>query len=190
VIKAIVFDCFGVLATDTWRAFLDALPEDVDIEKARALNHAVDGGVITQEEFLAGVKEITGSEPPDIKQMSSGEIAKNTQLLEYIKQLKEKYSIGLLSNISSNWVRDYFLTPKEQKLFDVMVFSFEVGMTKPDPRIFWLICKRLGVEPHEAVLIDDIDRYCRAAEAEGMQAVVYDNLKQLKAELDVVLSHA
>ena len=190
MIKAIIFDCFGVLATDTWRAFLDALPEGIDIKKAHELNHAVDAGLITQQEFLAGIKRITGSEPPDIEQMQRGEIAKNAQLLDYIKELKKQYKIGILSNISSNWIRDYFLTPEEQKLFDVMVFSFEVGMTKPDPRIFWLSAERLGSQLHETVLIDDIERYCQAARDEGMQAITYENLQQLKADLTVLLSHA
>jgi epoxide hydrolase-like predicted phosphatase len=189
VIRAIIFDCFGVLATDTWRAFLDALPEGADLKKAHQLNHAVDAGLITQQEFLAGVKEVTGSEPPDIGQMLGGEIAKNVQLLDYIKELKKQYKIGMLSNISSNWVRDYFLTAKEQKLFDTMIFSFEVGMTKPDPRIFWLAAQRLGVDPDEVVFIDDIDRYCQAARNEGMQAIVYENFKQLKADLTSLLSH-
>lgn len=189
MIQAIIFDCFGVLTTDTWRAFLDSLPESVDREPARQLNRAYDAGIIDRETFLRQVKEVTGSEPRQVETMLAGEVAKNTPLLDYIRELKKGYKIGLLSNVATPWITDSFLTASEQELFDAMVFSYEVGMTKPDPRIFLLACERLRVAPKEAVLVDDIDRYCEAARAEGLQAVVYQDVMQLKRELGEILSH-
>src|SRR5690606_31310012 len=101
---------------------------------------------------------------------------------------RDEYKIGLLSNIATPWITDTFLTPEEQQLFDAMVFSYEVGMTKPDPRIFALTCKRLGVNPNQAVMVDDIERYCEAAKMEGMKAVVYKDFKQCKRDLEEILS--
>ena len=69
---------------------------------------------------------------------------KNTELLDYIRTLKPTYKIGLLSNVSSNWIHT-FLTKPELDLFDDLVLSFEVGMTKHDARIFSLTSGRLGV---------------------------------------------
>lgn len=189
MIQAIIFDCFGVLTTDTWRAFLDGLPESVDREPARQLNRAYDAGIIDRETFLRQVKEVTGSEPRQVEAMLANEVAKNTPLLDYIQDLKKDYRIGLLSNVATPWITESFLTAREQELFDSMVFSYQVGMTKPDPRIFLLACERLRVAPKEAVLVDDIDRYCEAARAEGLQAVVYQDIPQLKRELEVILSH-
>lgn len=188
MVKAIIFDCFGVLTTDTWRAFLDSLPETIDREPARQLNKAYDAGMIDKETFLEQVKEVTGRVPKQIESMLATEVVKNTALLAYIKELKADYQIGLLSNVATPWITDSFLTPEEQALFDAMVFSFEVGMTKPDPRIFLLACERLRVAPKEAVLVDDIDRYCEAAKDEGLQAVVYHDLTQLKQDLNGILS--
>jgi HAD superfamily hydrolase (TIGR01549 family) len=188
VIRAIIFDCFGVLTTDTWRAFIDSLPEGANVERARELNRAVDAGVISHQEFLEGVEEATGFRPPEIEKMMGGEVTKNVPLLDYIRTLKPDYAIGMISNISSNWIRDSFLTPEEQELFDEMVMSHEVGMTKPDPRIFMLACERLRVGPHEAVMIDDIDRYIAAAEGEGLKGIVYQDLQQLKQQLAPLLN--
>jgi FMN phosphatase YigB (HAD superfamily) len=189
VIKAIIFDCFGVLTTDVWRAFIDSLPPTADVERARDLNHALDAGMISQAEFLQGVAEATGVAAPEIEKTLGGEVVKNLPLLGYIGELKQQgYAIGLLSNISSNWIQSQFLTPAERDLFDEMILSYEVGMTKPDPRIFMLACERLRVGPHEAVLVDDIEGYIAAAQAEGLKGVVYRDLEQLKQALSVLLN--
>jgi putative hydrolase of the HAD superfamily len=189
MIKAVIFDCFGVLTTDTWLAFIDTLPPGVDVTQARELNHQYDAGLITRDEFLQGVHEVTGRYPEEVEKLLHTEIAKNTALLDYIRELRSRgLAVGMISNVASNWIRDSFLTPEEQELFDVMVLSFEVGMTKPDPRIFMLACERLRVGPHEAVMIDDIERYCTAARAEGLQAIVYSNMQQLKGDLEPILS--
>jgi len=189
MIKAVVFDNFGVLTTDTWRAFVDSLPEGIDIGKARELNRAYDAGTISHKDFLDGVKEVTGRQPQEVESLLQSDIAKNLPLLKYIGELKQRgLKIGLLSNIATNWIRDSFLTPAEQKLFDEMILSYEVGMTKPDPRMFQLACKRLGVDASEAVLVDDISPYCDAARHTGMQAITYEDFKQAKQALEALLS--
>lgn len=187
MIKAIIFDCFGVLTTDTWRAFVDSLPLGVDIERARGLNRQYDAGLISKEEFLQQVFDTTGHHPKQIEEMLDSEITKNAPLLDYIRELKKNYKIGLLSNVATPWITDSFLTPEEIQLFDEMIFSFEVGITKPDPRIFQLAADKLGVSLKECVLVDDIERYCEAARATGMTAVTYQDLRQLKNDLATIL---
>lgn len=187
MIKAVIFDCFGVLTADKWREFVGTLPE---IQKlpARDLNHAYDAGLMTERQFLDQVKELTGRDPGEVENLAVEEIGKNRQLLDYIGTLKTRYKIGLLSNIASNWVRSYFLTTEEQKLFDEMLFSYEAGTTKPDARIYRLILEKLKAEPSECVFIDDQPRYCEAAEQLGMKAVVYEDFEQMKDELEKMLA--
>jgi epoxide hydrolase-like predicted phosphatase len=188
VIKALIFDCFGVLTTDTWRAFLDTLPPSVDKQAARDLNHAYDAGMITQDEFLKQVHEVTGQYPRRLEDLSDGEIVKNLPLLNFIRQQKKRYKIGMISNISSNWIRESFLNSEEQSLFDDMIFSYEVGMTKPDSRIFELACQRLDVKPSEVVFTDDIDFYVESAKKIGMQGIVYHDFEQFLGEIKQLLS--
>jgi HAD superfamily hydrolase (TIGR01509 family) len=183
MVKAIIFDCFGVLTTDVWRAFLDSLPPSADVQRARDLCHAANAGMIGQDEYLQGVEEATGFRPPEIEKTFRGEVVKNTPLLRYIRELKRDYAIGLLSNASSNWIRQEFLTEEEQELFDVTILSYEVGMIKPDPRIFMLACERLRIGPHEAVIVDDVESYVAAAEGEGLMGVVYRDLDDFKQNI-------
>lgn len=189
MIKAIIFDCFGVLTKDWWREFLSALPQGPGREKAKQLNHQYDAGLISLKEFVEGVRLATGSRPEPIEEMFSvPKPLKNVELLDYIKELKRHYKLGILSNIGTNWVRESFLTDEEQKLFDSMTFSYEAGATKPDPKIYQLAVEKLAVQPKEAVFVDDVEEYCLAAEAFGIHAVHYQNFEQMKAELEKILA--
>lgn len=188
MIKAVIFDCYGVLTTGKWQAFWSSLPSSKQQEEARKLNRAYDGGYIGRADFFAQLSNLTNITEEKISQeLLNDQYEKNIQLLELIKSLKYNYKISILSNIATNWIKEEFLTAGEQKLFNDMLFSFEVGITKPDPRIFKLACARLGVAPEECVLVDDIARYCSAAEALGMKAVVYQNFEQFRSELEEVL---
>jgi putative hydrolase of the HAD superfamily len=76
---------------------------------------------------------------------------------------------GLLSN---SWGGDY---PRElfPELFDVVVISSEVGMRKPEPRIFRHAADLLGLRPAECVFIDDIEANVAAAEQIGFVGVLH-----------------
>lgn len=191
MIKAVIFDCFGVLTVSTWQQLWASLPDIKLQETARELNRLYDRGDLTKEEFTAKLQSATGMSVSEMQsKLFSPSTDKNVALFEYIKKLKSKLKIGMLSNVATGWVRDEFLSPKEQALFDDMVLSYEVRLAKPDPQIFQLACKRLGVKPDEAVLVDDIERYCEAARAVGMHAIAYQNVQQTKAELQMLLNRS
>ncbi|HWB39120.1 MAG TPA: HAD family phosphatase [Candidatus Saccharimonadales bacterium] len=190
MIKAIIFDCFGVLTSDRWKEFSEALPDE-QREPARQLNHAYNRGHLTKAEFLDQIEELTGSQPNYVDDMLDNETTKNNQLLSYVADLKDRgYKIGLLSNVATNWIRDYFLTEEEQGLFDTFVFSFEAGMTKPNPQIFQLTAERLGQDAKNCVLIDDVESYCSAARQEGMKAINYTDFESFKTQLEELLSQS
>ena len=188
MIRAVIFDCFGVLTVDIWRAFCDGLPENVDRQALQDLNKAADSGLISFKQFADGIMELTGEVLPDVTQMPAESVVKNVLLLDHIKQLKRTYKIGLLSNISNDWITSEFLSTEEQALFDDMVMSYQVRMTKPDTAIFELACQRLGVRPKEAILIDDVERYITAAQSIGMHGIVYNDLAQYNRELERLLN--
>lgn len=187
VIKAIVFDCFGVLTSDTWQTFLDNLPPTADADKAREVHRAYNSGQISKDECSKQIELATGRQFTEVEDQSS-EIEKNQALLSYISELRQRhYKIGLLSNASSNWVREEFLTPDEQALFDDFVLSYELGLVKPEARLFAVTAERLGVKPAEAVLVDDKKSFCEEAQKSGMKAVLYHDFKQCQQELEELL---
>lgn len=164
-----------------WRLFTAGLPQDV-LEPARELNRQLDLGNIDYPSFKSKIIALTGKGPIQVESLKSSQIVKNTPLISYIAELKQQYKIGLLSNIASNWIQSSLLTPKEYLLFDDVILSFQVGLIKPDPKIFKLACKRLKVEPNEVVLVDDIQNNCIAATTYGLHAICYQEFDRFKAD--------
>ena len=96
---------------------------------------------------------------------------------------KNGYKIGFLSNTELPMMT-YF---KEQQysMFDVTVFSCAEGTVKPEKRIYEILLKRLDVKAYEAVLIDDIKEYIKAAKDIGMKGILFENPQQVKEELSL-----
>ncbi len=67
--------------------------------------------------------------------------------------------------------------------FDTLVFSGEVGAAKPDPEIYHLTARRLGLTAAECVLVDDSPRYVAGAVAAGMVGVRHVSVAQTLTEL-------
>lgn len=184
-IKAIIFDCFGVLATDGWLPFRDhyfgANPELY--ERAVASNKRVDAGLHSYDDFIKEVASMAGVTPHDARETIEDNVP-NLQLLTYIKdKLKSHYKLGFLSNAGANWL-DGIFEPWQVKLFDEILLSYQIGAIKPDPIMYETIAARLGVVPEECIFIDDQPRYCDGAEAVGMRAILYTDTSDAIAKLE------
>lgn len=189
MIRAIIFDCFGVLTGDIWSEYVARLPQGQQ-EPARALNRAHDAGIITFKEFLYEIRELSDIEPKVAEGIIGNDMQKNIPLFEFIEQLKLSYKIGLLSNIGSNWIRESFLNEDEQALFDDIALSYELGFIKPNPKVFQLAANRLGCEPSECVMVDDGPGNVAAAREVGMQAIEYRSFAQFKHDLENLISQS
>ncbi len=81
------------------------------------------------------------------------------------------WSLGLVSNTSAG-SPEAFRRGRLAPRFDAAGFSNEIGVGKPDPRIYLAVCERLAVEPGDCVYVGDgADAELAAAEALGMQAI-------------------
>ncbi len=188
MIKAIVFDCFGVLASDGWLPFRDShFASDPDkFEKVIEINKKVDAGIIKYDDFIAQVADLAGVSDADARKDIENNIP-DEALFEYIKiELKSSYKIGMLSNAADDWLDEMF-TPDQVGLFDAVALSFEIGAIKPNLLAYQTIANRLGVDLSECVFIDDQPKYCEGANLAGMQAILYKNVKQLKLQLTQIL---
>jgi epoxide hydrolase-like predicted phosphatase len=111
------------------------------------------------------------------------------ELMEFIHSLKKQYKIGFLSNAfkgAREWVEGHF---HFLDAFDLTIFSYEVKLRKPDPRIYRLICDRLAVRPEEAIFIDDLAVNVEGARLAGLHAIQYINKVQLKTQLADILGY-
>jgi HAD superfamily hydrolase (TIGR01509 family) len=87
--------------------------------------------------------------------------------------------------LSNSWGNEY---PRDgwDSMFEVVVISGEVGMRKPEPRIYWHTAELLGVEPATCVFVDDLRPNVNAAVAVGMVGVHHRSYRQTACELDVL----
>lgn len=184
MIKAIIFDCFGVLAEDGWLPFKRKYIGD-NAELAQAisdLGKQNEYGMVTNDEYFGQVADLIGVDEETLKQAVNRRVP-NQELFDFIKkELKAKYKIGLLSNANYDVVHELF-TPAQAELFDASVMSYESKMIKPDRRMFELMSQRIGASLDECVFIDDVERYCVAAEELGMATILYVSQEQTKQAL-------
>ena len=108
----------------------------------------------------------------------------NPAMVAWQLQIKER---GLKTAILSN-MGDSVLESIEREInwihrFDVLVWSFQLGIAKPDPAIYRHTLDELGSRPEETLFIDDKRENVEAARALGIQAIQYSTVERLRADL-------
>lgn len=187
MIKAIIFDCFGVFYTDQYTNFIERSPEAVQPE-LREIMLKIDLGEISREEVVTKYSKLTGVPEPEVEdQLFSVERVRNQKLIDYSQELRKQYKIGLLSNASPGSIDKYFDRQERTQFFDAFVVSCEVDLIKPWPEMYLFISDKLGVLPTEAIFIDDNSLNCDGARKVGMQAILYQGFNDLRRELSNLL---
>lgn len=181
--KVIYFDCFGVLASPILSKIFEKYILD-DIERQTWTDKLVDLdlGTLSEDDLIRQLSERTGVIEDDIWVDINNTPEINHQLLNYIQnELKGKYTIGLLTNITTTII--YRIMSEQLPIFDITLISSELGVVKPDPRIFQIALEKAGVDPSEILFIDDREENVLAARALGINGIVYTDFTSLKQEL-------
>lgn len=92
---------------------------------------------------------------------------------EFIRELKErKVPIYLLSN-APTYFAEWAVRIDTLRLFDGIVFSAPLKMAKPEPEIYQYLFRTYGLKPEECFFIDDLERNIKAANAVGMDGIIF-----------------
>jgi HAD superfamily hydrolase (TIGR01509 family) len=113
----------------------------------------------------------------------------NWRLLDYIRSLRPRYKVGLLSNAWDDLRKTLHDRWNIDGLFDEMIISAEVKLVKPDPRIFHLATDRLKVQPAETIFVDDIAENIESARQIGLKGILYQNYDQVMGEVKDYLAN-
>ncbi len=153
--------------------------------------HALERGECTNEEFeLALARELVMADggpvagPGLLARMFAGSKLDEV-MLQLLRRLHtDGVPTGLLSN---SWGGGY---PTELfgEMFDAVVISAEVGMRKPEPRIFLHATALLGLDPQECVFIDDIQANITAAEQLGFTGILHTGAEDTAARVAEMLA--
>lgn len=181
VIRGIIFDCFGVL----YRGSLTHLAELAAPEDRQAVSdlaRASDHGFIDYDEYFEQLSVLVHKPASEVKAIVRERHVRNAELVALVRQLRSRYKVGMLSNVGRGVMTTLFSEAELAELFDAVVLSSDIGLTKPDPSVYEVAAERLGCDPEQCVMIDDLPVNVDGAERAGMQGIVYSSVSQLKTE--------
>jgi epoxide hydrolase-like predicted phosphatase len=195
--RALLVDFGGVLTTSIWPAFA-AFCERKGLERdairdlfranpeAIALLRGLETGELDPAAFEPRFADLLGLAASDglIEGMFADLRPDETMIAAVGAARAAGVRTGLISN---SWGSTTYDPELLDSLFDAIVISGEVRLHKPQPEIYLLACERLGVEPADAVFVDDLRENIAGAEAVGMTGVLHRDPAQTVAELEDVL---
>ena len=112
----------------------------------------------------------------------------DVELRDFVASLRPQWKTAILSNSVDGARREEQRRYDFESLVDVIIYSHEVGIAKPDPAVFRLTEQRLGVEAHEIVFIDDHEPHIEAARRHGWRGVLHEETRRTIAETAALLS--
>lgn len=193
----IVFDLGGVLIDWNPRHLYRQLFDDTDqMERFLAevttsdWNRELDAG----RPFAEGVAWLAAAHPGERERIEAYHARWDEMLGGPIEAgvavLADLRAAGAKLYALSNWSAETFQLTRDRfpflDWFDGVLISGEVGLTKPDPRLFRLLAERFGLEPRETVFVDDQPANVEAAQRLGFTAIRFQSGDQLRRELEAL----
>jgi len=204
-IKAVIWDFGGVFTSSPFEAFnafeaASGLPHDLIrlVNRTNPESNAwakfesaeIDAAgfdALFLEESTALGHPVRGA---DVLPLISGKI--RPAMVEALKTCKAHFKVGCITNNMKTGLDASMTTdPTKVKatalilpLFDAVIESSKVGVRKPDPKIYQMMCELLSVEPSQCVYLDDLGINCKPAAALGMTAIKVSGETQALDDLE------
>ncbi len=197
-LQAAFFDIGGVLEwtpptgwQSRWEPKLNLSPGDLD----RRLEPLWQKGLVgsfTEAQFEAELAQILGLDEEHLKALTD-ELwqeylgTPNTELIDYFASLDSRLKTAIISNSFVG------ARAREEERYgfgqmcELVIYSHEVGLAKPDPKIFHLACERMAVTPTQSIFVDDVPENITAAAALGFQAILFESTSQTIHALEELL---
>jgi epoxide hydrolase-like predicted phosphatase len=198
VIEAVIWDLGGVILRTEDRRLRAAWEARLNLAEGE-LDQLVFAGEMGRKAALgqAQVEDVwrwVGSRlelMPDELERLQDEFWQGDQLdgalVQYIRELRQECRTALLSNA---WPGMRQMIENEWGIadcFDDLFISAELGLAKPDPKIYRLVLDRLDVPPPRAVFVDDFSENVKAAAALGLRAIQFLSSEQAMQSVNLQL---
>ncbi len=194
---AVLVDFGGVITTSVLQAFeqfgellgappglvLDLLSHDT---AARKLLVEHECGRIDADAFDRGFAERLSAhgvvvQPERLSARMQSGLRRDDDTVRLIEDLRiAGVPIALVSNAFG---RDCYAGFDLDALADVVVISSEVGVRKPSRRIYAIACMRLGIDPLQAVMVDDLQQNLDGAARLGIAGVLHTDAADTRTQL-------
>jgi epoxide hydrolase-like predicted phosphatase len=198
-ITTVLFDFAGVLTSSPWAALTAAGGGDLELligsygDDGDHPWHRLERGELAITDWVVEVTAMGQAQGVEVDfsplQALLAEMTVHQQIVDRIRELRaEGYRVGLITNNVREGAAAWRSLVPVDELFEVVVDSSEVGMRKPNPAIFHHALELLGgVDPTEAVFLDDTATNVEGARRAGLAAILVDDPDTALAELDALL---
>jgi putative hydrolase of the HAD superfamily len=206
MIEAVIWDFGGVFTTSPFEAF-ERYERDKGIpvgaiRKINSTNHENNAWAMFERSAIdfagfdaafAAEASALGYEIPgrDVVALLAGDF--RPEMIEALRRIKTKFKTGCITNNMPADASAAVATSRSSyareimELFDVVIESSKIGIRKPDPRIYLMMCEQLGVGPEACVYLDDLGGNLKPARAIGMTTIKVESSPQAIAELEATL---
>jgi putative hydrolase of the HAD superfamily len=178
--KVIIFDVMGVIFTvgddtnDLLIPYILTIKPQMQEDEIKRLYHEASLGRISAGDFWTGC----GFSPDETECVQRTYLDTCLTLdfgfIECAKTLKKKYRLALLSNDVSEWSAYLRKRHNIDDYVDYAFISGDLGLRKPDPRIYESALRVMGVKPSECVFIDDSPERVDAAAELGIASILFN----------------
>jgi putative hydrolase of the HAD superfamily len=203
MVRAVIFDFGGVFTSSPFEAFARyergrGLPEGL-IRKINSANHLENAWAKFEraevdldgfDKLFAAEAKAFGFDLPgrDVIPLLSGDV--RPEMVEALRRIKTRFKTGCITNNVPSMQAigadkpDNLYRREIVEMFDSLIESSKVGLRKPDPRIYAMMCEALRVTPEECVYLDDLGGNLKPARAMGMITIRVESGPQAIAELE------
>ncbi len=190
MIKAIIFDLGGVCITDGDVSANETVRK-LNFPKAKveewwnSNDHLFFTGKISEDQFWRNllIRVKSGITVETLEKKFRMFCKSFPEVFELIKKLKKHYKLAILTNNSEEWLTFQNKKFDFKRKFDVIVSSHEIGVQKPNKKIYRFILGKLNCNANECIFIDNKRRNLKPAKQIGMKIILFKNFKQFKKEL-------
>lgn len=204
-VRAVVFDVGGVLEqvddhswpqtwAERWAGRAGLSPDELSaaLDAQPPIGDLLTGGATEQDfrDLYAAALGLNGAQA-DVMMAEMWDAYCGTldqELFAWFTSLRGEYLLGILSNSSDGARREESRRHGIPDAVDVVVYSHEVGLAKPDPAVYALATQRLGVAPDEIVFLDDSVSAVSGARQAGWHAVLHTDTPTSIGELERLLA--
>lgn len=176
MIRAIAFDCFGVILNDYGHNWVDSSGlSAADRTEVHRLFRERDLGRLDGDEYYEQVAQVAGVDAAVLKAKEHGVAPLEPMLLSYIKNdLAKRYELYVASNASASLLTELLHQDGFDGIFTRVFVSSEMGVIKPQPEFYAKLLSSVDVPAGEILFVDDRDPNVDAAIAAGMQGYHYN----------------
>ncbi|MEI7578916.1 MAG: HAD family phosphatase [bacterium] len=198
-ITAIIFDIGGVIQKSDRKASskMVGLPE---VDYSALFKSDLDNnyshlrkGIINSTQFIDNLYPRVKQLNPDVTKSQVREsldflLPPEPEMLQFLQILKSRYQLAILSNswpeFMQNAIRAKGTENDYLQYFEPYIYlSYKIGKIKPNPDAYFHVLEQMQITPEQAIFIDNRPDNTAAARSLGLKTIDFQNIAQLKADL-------